>query len=208
MAERKGVKRLTMRPVVKGLTLDDIKDELWGMQDVCSDVAYAIQDEDIIEDALGSEEEAFEFRMAFSDIQYDLERMCDALREEWVPEYFDTFLPALRAGQMYSYDEYTDDFAPISAWESEWEEKQARETVKRLTKDQLIDAAAQCLSVIRMYIALRYRFDCLSGALDIIRGVNRGIIDAVNAINEAHEKGEYERIDNLALYLPPDVWVM
>ena len=203
-----GTKRLTMRPAVKGLTLEDIQGELWEMQDVCSDVAYAIQDEDIIEDALGSEEEAFEFRMAFSDLEYDLERMCDALREEWVPEYYDTFLPALHAGQLYSYDEEEDDFAPISSWESQWEEKQARDKVKRLTKDQLIDAAAQCLSVIRMYIALRYRFDCLSGALDIIRGVNRGIIDAVNAINEAHEKGEYERIDNLALYLPPDVWVM
>ena len=46
--------------MVKGLSLDDIIQEMYAMQSECSDVAYAIDNDEVIEDALGSEEEAYE----------------------------------------------------------------------------------------------------------------------------------------------------
>ena len=208
MAGKKGAKRLTRRPLVKGLNLDDIIQEMYAMQSECSDVAYAIDNDEVIEDALGGEEEAYEFRIAFVDLDHSLIELQDALMEEWVPECYDIFLPAIRAGEItFAYEEDEDDFAPLTSWQQEWQASECRDKLKRMTKDQLIEACAQCMSVLRMYLALRYRYDCLKGALDIIRGINRGIIDTVNQINDAHDKGEYNKIDRLAQDLPCEVWV-
>ena len=40
----------------------------------------------------GDEDEAFEFRQAFSMLASDIEAFQDDLSEQWVPDCFDTFL--------------------------------------------------------------------------------------------------------------------
>ena len=105
------------KPIVRNLNLDSITQDLWDMQEECENVRWYTDSEDG-EDSLinaldGDEDEAYEFKMAFSDLCAECERMFEDLREEWVPECFDIFFVAAGAsdsgGGLLGWDAYDQD---------------------------------------------------------------------------------------------------
>lgn len=187
------------KPIVKDLNLDSIKERLWDIQGECEDVRwYFDTDDDTLINALdGDEDEAYEFKMMFADLCAECDQMVSDLGQEWVPDCFDKFFVAAGAGDYFGgiigFDTYEKDYYGIGC-ASPFAEDEAKKTLKRMTKDELIAAARQCLKIYQGYIALSNRYDCLKAALDILRDQNTGYLQMVRQIEELYEKAEEESL--------------
>lgn len=213
------------KPIVRYLNLETIQNELWEIESRCDDVRwFADADDDTLINALdGDEDEAYEFRMMYADLCAECEMMAVALDEEWIPDCFDKFFVAAGAGADYGgllgYDSFEGDYLGINGADR-FAEDAAKKSLKQLTKDELIAAARQCFKVFQSYIGLRYRYDCLEAAIEILRGENTGYLQMVTQINEMYERAESEScgfkylrcdavrdLDRLLDALPPEAWV-
>lgn len=222
---RKKARELRYRkPIVKNLNIDTIREEIWDIQEECENVHwYFDTDEDTLINALdGDVDEAYEFRMLFSDLCAECERMREDLQLEYIPEYFDLFFVAIGAGDngggLLGYDSYEQDYFGLQCADS-YAEQEAVKKLKQLTKDDFIQGAQQCFKVYHAYIGLRHRYDCLKASLDILRDQNTGYLQAVKEIEKLYaeaskEQGryaeyskgwkEYERYTNA---LPQEAWI-
>lgn len=155
--ETKRVKARQLRykkPIVRNLNLDAIRGELWDIREACEDIRWYTDSEDGTDSLLnaldGNEDEAYEFRMAFAALCAECEQMITDLEEEWVPECFDLFFVAAGAGDfaggLFGWDNYEGDYLGIDCMTS-FTEDVAKKKLKQITKDELIEAARQCLKV-------------------------------------------------------------
>lgn len=183
------------KPIVKDLNLDSIREELWDIQGECENVHWYLDtDEDTLINALdGDEEEAYEFKMMFADLCAECEGMSGDLEEEWIPDCFDRFFVAVGAGEdfggLLGYDTYEQDYFGLTCEEA-WAEDESKKVLKRMTKDELIEAARQCFRVYQSFIGLRHRYDCLKAAMDILRDQNTGYLQMVKQIEDVYERAE------------------
>ena len=224
--ETKKIKAQNLRykkPIAKNLNLDAITQDLWNMQEVCEEIRWYTDSEDrgdsLINALSGDEDEAYEFKMAFADLCAECERMLEDLQEEWVPECFDIFFVAVGAGDLLGWDSYEGDYFGISSYESNLAEKDSKGKLKRMTKDELIDASRQCFIVYQAYIGLRNRYDSLKASIDILRDQNTGVLQTVKEIeklydaaqekqgNYAEYSKEWEEFDRYADALPQEAWI-
>lgn len=224
--ETKKIKAQNLRykkPIAKNLNLDAITQDLWNMQEVCEEIRWYTDSEDggdsLINALSGDEDEAYEFKMAFADLCAECERMLEDLQEEWVPECFDIFFVAVGAGDLLGWDSYEGDYFGISSYESNLAEKDSKGKLKRMTKDELIDASRQCFIVYQAYIGLRNRYDSLKAAIDILRDQNNGVLQTVKEIeklydaaqkkqgNYAEYSKEWEEFDRYADAMPQEAWI-
>lgn len=226
--DTKRIKAMGLRykkPIAKGLMLDDIREALWEIMDACADVQYYVdQDDETLVNALdGDEDDAFEFKMMFSDLSAECEQMYGDLQNEYMPEYFDLFFAAAnKGGEMLGFDVYEQDYYGLDSFESGLANEEAVKKMKRLTKDQLIETVQICFRVYQSYIGLQYRYDCIKAALDILRDENTGYLQMVRQIEEAYEKADEEtdgfrwefngglalkELDSLIDNMPQDAWV-
>lgn len=212
------------KPIAKGLNLDGIKDKLWEITEACGDVEYYIDgDSETLLNALdGDEDDAYEFRMMFSELSAECEQMQYDLKNEYIPDYFDLFFVAInKGGEMLGYDTYEQDYYGLGGYESSWANKEAVKKMKALTKDQLIQAMQCCFGVYQAYIGLTYRYDCIKSAMDILRDENTGYLKMIKQIEELYEKADEETegfkycfigetlksLDRLLGHLPQEAWL-
>lgn len=222
---RKAIQLRYKKPIVRWLNLDFILENLSDIQEACEDVRWftETEDESLLEDLLDSEDEAYEFKMAFADLCGECERMWEDLHEEWIPECFDIFFVAAGAGDMYGglygWDPYEGDYLGINCLDS-FAEDEAKKKLMRLTKNELIIAARQCFKVYSAYIGLQTRYDSLKAAIDILRDQNKGYLQVIKEIERLYEKvsadgwsrhewskesKDWERYTNA---LPQEAWIM
>ncbi len=213
------------KPIVKNLNLDRIKEELWDIQGECENVHwYFNADEETLINALdGDEEEEYEFKMMFADLCAECERMSEDLEEEWVPDCFDRFFVAVGAGEdfggLLGFDTYEQDYFGLPCRE-EWAEDESKKVLKRMTKDELIDASRQCFRVYQSFIALRYRYDCLKATMDILHDQNTGYLQMVKQIEDVYERAEkassgfripfkkaVKELDRILENMPQEAWI-
>lgn len=182
------------KPLAAHMNYEFICQELWDMQEVVSDVQWFTEDEDNLVNALnGDEDEAYEFRMAFSDLAAEIERFSDDLQNEYVPDCFNDLFPAAGAGNfdaLFGYDSYEGDYFGLDPYYYKFAEEEAQKRIFRLTKKELMDAVRACLKVYASYVALRYRYDCLEASLNILREKNMQILKLFKAIEEQYDKAE------------------
>ncbi|MGI6068921.1 MAG: hypothetical protein ACOYBE_00645 [Blautia sp.] len=215
------------KPIVKNLNLDKINEDLWDIQEECENIRWYTDSEDGTDSLInafdGDEDEAYEFKMAFGDLCAECDQMRTDLKAEWVPECFDIFFVVAGAGDSYGgllgYDAYEQDYFGISCTDA-WAEDEAKEKLKRMTKDELIAAVRQCFKVYQAYIGLRNRYDSLKAAIDILRDTNTGILQVVKEIEKLYEavsadvytRDEYSKESRdwkwYTDMLPQEVWIM
>lgn len=211
------------KPISRLLNLEQIKQDLWDMQEACEEIRWYTDSEDgedsLINALSGDEDEAYEFKMAFADLCAECERMLEDLQEEWVPECFDIFFVAVGDGDLLGWDSYEGDYFGISSYESNLAEEDCKGKLKRMTKDELIDASRQCFIVYQAYIGLRNRYDSLKAAIDILRDQNTGVLQTVKEIeklydtaqekqgNYAEYSKEWKEFDRYADALPQEAWI-
>lgn len=214
------------KPVVTGLNLDFITQDLWDIQEECEEVRWYTDSDDgtdsLVSALDGDDDEAYEFKMAFADLCAECDQMRMDLREEWVPECFDIFFVAAGAadsgGGLLGWDSFEGDYFGLSCTDAFAEDK-AKKKLKQMTKDELIAAVRQCFKVYQAYIGLRNRYDSLKAAIDILRGQNTGVLQAVKEIERLYEAvsaDKYSRhkwskeSQDWNLYtdaLPPEAWI-
>lgn len=224
--ETKKIKAKNLRykkPIAKNLNLDAITQDLRDMQEACEEIRWYTDSDDgndsLVNALSGHEDEAYEFKMAFADLCAECERMLEDLREEWVPECFDIFFVAVGAGDLLGWDSYEGDYFGISSYESNLAEEDSKGKLKRMTKDELIDASRQCFIVYQAYMGLKNRYDSLKAAIDILRDQNTGVLQTVKEIeklynsaqeeqgNYAEYSKEWKEFDRYADALPQEAWI-
>ena len=215
------------RPIVRDLNLEAILQELWDIKDACTDVRWYFEtDEDTLINAMdGDEDEAYEFKMMFSDLCTECEQMSEDLEQVWIPDCFDRFFVAAGAGESYGgllgYDSYEHDYFGLeSSYLENVAEKESKKQLKALTKDDLIDAVRQCFRVYQSFIALRHRYDCLKASMDILRDQNTGYLQMVKQIEEVYDRAdresqgfryiygkEVQELNRLVCSMPQEAWI-
>lgn len=184
------------KPIAQYMSLDFIREQIESMADTIYDVQWFIEDEANLVNALnGDEDEAYEFKMAFSDLAAELEQFEDDLNNEYIPDCFDDLFPAAGAdyfGGYLGFDSYEQDYFGLAPYEYGWAEKEAEKRICRMTKKELLEAVGACLKVYTAYTALQYRYDCLDASLKIIQEKNLAGLKLVKAIEEQYEKAEEE----------------
>ena len=211
-------------PMLECMNLDFIHEQIWDMQDLISEVQWFIDDEDNLVNALdGDEDEAWEFRFAFSDLAAQLEDFERDLREDWVPECFDELFPATGVdcfGSWLGYDTVEKDYFGLSPYQYKWAQEEAEKHILRMTKSELLEAVGACLKIYSSYTALQYRYDCLEASLNIIREKNLDRLKLVKAIEEQYLKAEessshflsrydneVDHLDRLLDQVPQEYWI-
>ena len=209
------------KPIAREMNLSFIQEEIWNMQEVISDVQWFVDDHESLTNALdGDEDDAYEFRMAFSDLACELERFQEDLENEYVPDCFDDLFPAAGADEFGGYlgfDAYEDDYYGLAPYEYKWAEESAEKRICRMTKKELLEAVGACLKVYSAYIALRYRYDCLEASLEIIQGKNLERLQLVKAIEEQYMKAQehfkdkwhadVQKYDRMLQNVPQEYWI-
>lgn len=226
-AETKRIKAMNLRykkPIAKGLNLDEIRSSLWDISEACADVQYYVDsdDETLLNALDGDEDDAFEFKMMFSDLSAECEQMQYDLDNEYIPGYFDLFFAAAnKGGEMLGYDTYEQDYYGLGSFESEWANEEAVKKIKALTKDQMVEAIQCCFGIYQSYIGLTYRYDCLKSAMDILRSENAGYLQMIKQIEELYKKADEEtegfkysfrgntlkKLDMLLENMPQEAWI-
>jgi hypothetical protein len=212
------------KPIVKDLNLDTIRDELWNMVDACESIRWFDNDYESLVNAMdGDEDDAYEFKMTFSDLLADLEQFSSDLDEEYVSQYFDILFPAIGAdyaGGFLGYDNYEGDYFGLEPYEYSYAESEAAKKLMTLTKPQILEAVGQCLKIAYQYLAIKYRYDCLEAAIDILRSENGNKIKVVKAIEEQYDianadtngfrlsySKEVVKFDKMLEAIPQEYWL-
>lgn len=171
----------------------------------------------------GDEDEAYEFKMAFSDLNAELEQFEEDLNDAWIPECFNELFPAVGAdefGVWLGYDSYEHDYFGLDPYEYGPAQKEAEKRICRLTKNELLEAVGACLKVYTAYMALQYRYDCLEASLKIIQEKNLEGLKLVKAIEEQYDRAEDDslhfqykygkevvKLDRMLDQVPQEYWL-
>jgi hypothetical protein len=226
-AEKKAYKAKQLRykkPIVRGLNIETIQSELWDMMSACEDIHWYENDEESLVNALdGDEDEAYEFKIAFSDLEAELDQFQEDLNSEYISPYFDVLFPAVKAryaGGYLGYDQYEGDYYGLEPYEYSFAEDEATKKIMSLTKKEILEVVGQCLKIAYQYMAIRYRYDCLDAAIEILRGENMERIKIIKGIEEQYliaEKSsdgfkwkydkEVEKLDCMLQEVPQEYWV-
>ncbi len=226
-AEKKAYKAKQIRykkPIARGLNIDTIQSELYDMVSACEEIHWYDNDEESLVNALdGDEDEAYEFKMAFSDLDAELEQFQEDLNSEYISDYFDVFFPAVGArylGGYLGFDQYEGDYYGLEPYEYSWAENEAAKKIMSLTKKEILETVGQCLKIAYQYMAIRYRYDCLDAAIEILRGENMERIKIIKGIEEQYliaEKSsegfkwkhnkEIYKLDDMIQQVPQEYWI-
>ena len=210
------------RPLVKNMSLTHIREELMDIMELCDDVHWYYDENELINKLDGDDDETYELRMLFSDLQSDCQRMLEDMNMEWVPDCFDAFFVAIGAGDDYGglgYDTYENDYIGLDCMDIFCAEDESKKILKRMKKDDLIAASRQCFKIFSNFISISYRYDCLKASRNILLEQNSKLLQTATYINELYEKAEKqsdgfryecketEEMDRIFENMPQEVWV-
>lgn len=182
------------KAAVSGLTLWEIREKLGEITEACDEVVYWMDSDDqTLIDALdGDLDDVDRFKADFAVLSADADRMNDDLYNVYVRETpFDDILVTSgidqqRGMSLLGYDEFEGDYFGIENWMRDWAEKESVKRLKRLTKEQLLEAMAQTVAVTFAFLGIQSRYQDLKAAMDILRAQNKEYLDSVKLLNELH----------------------
>lgn len=206
------------RTTEEELNLEQIRINLAEMDEACSNIRWYLGREvDELEELLG-EDDAIEFKASFGALADDIERIQEETGDIWVPDYFDDFMAAVHPDGrgILGYDSWEEDYFPLSTFQTEAACREAAERLQRKTKRELIDCAHIVMGIVCQYMAVKYRFDSLSAAFDVLMERSEQQLRAVREIEEAWAAAEADdfndwkestrRLDRLLRSLPDRIW--
>lgn len=191
------------KSLLEKFNYEEIINDLYEIMEECENVRYTIEDEDVLVDALGgNEEEAYEFRMMFSELAGKAEQLHGLLDEyrsdENISDYFDDFTVGVSDGsgmKYYAYDMADEDYYKVTSFEGDICVQEAQKKLMRMKKDELIACSNRVFRIIIAYLNLKYKYDYLSATLEILNDEQRGIIDMVKELDRLYSVAEAEKFD-------------
>lgn len=192
-------------------------EELETISEECGDISYHYGDMDALVDAFdGDEEEAFEFRYAFTDLSAN----CDSLMEQlWGvdrQEYDDCTVALIgNRYNMIGWDDVEEDYYSLTSYDAELANTDAGKRLMRHTKAEMIAIIGQSVGTLLAYLDLRQQYDYLKATMDVLRGNNRAILGQIKRIEELYEKvtvqypasEDVRAFDAVLELLPERMWI-
>lgn len=223
MRKQKALNLRYKKAALAELCYDTIRNELYDIQEECDNIRwYTDGDEENLLNALdGDEEEAFEFKMAFSELANETQLLIDALSEAYVVECFDDLFVGIMTGgngafTIIGYDSYEEDyFRLVNGYEEDLAISESKKRLLRLTKDELISAVGQCFGIATSFLNVQYKYKCLQSAFDILNNDNASLIKQVKEIEAAYDElqrdeynyDKHRTFDRMVDCLPERVWI-
>lgn len=209
------------KAILAEFNLESIRDELSTINYECDDIRWiANGDEGALIAALdGDEEEAYEFRMAFSELSAECELLYDLLYSSDIDEYFDDMLAGISDGsgmQLVGYDSFEEDYYELTSYEGGAGIREAQKRLERLTKKELISAANHVFRALICFLNIRYKYDYLKASFDVLKGDNTAFLSIIKQIETEYRnvteygKFDYEtqkKFNSLLAALPDRAWV-
>ena len=202
------------------LGYEQIRDRLYGISDECDNIRWIMDgDIDTLTNALdGDEEEAYEFRMMFSELSAECEQLWSAINE-YEEQHFDDCSVALIGNRFdaFGYDGYQEDYYSLTSYESELAATESGKRIMRLTKPEMLMEIGRTLGIILSFQNVQYKYEYLKATMDILNGENTSYLQMIKDIESAYEKAneegflEWERsvreFDRLISDLPDKTWI-
>lgn len=230
MSETKAVRTRNLRykrPALASMGYDAMITELWDIREACESIHwFTDQDDDTLLNALdGEEDEAWEFRMAFSDLEAKADRLTQIIHDYygWEGEPFqrtyDDCTTALIGNRykLLGYDFEEEDYFALTGYDRELAQTEAGKRLMRRTKAELLSAIGQCLGTLLAFLDLRQQYDYLKATFDILRDENTSLLRVIKDIDAAYEdisagwlhctREAVRRFDTLLEDLPDRAWV-
>lgn len=215
------------RPALASLGYDAILDELDNIEEACADIHWFIdQDDETLLNALdGDEEQTFEFKMAFADLEGKVYQLREAIRDNWgwSDHYYQVYDDCTVAliGNRYrtiGWDGEEEDYCALTRYEQELAQTEAGKRFMRMTKAEMISTIGQCLGSLIAFLDVRQSYDYLKATFDILRDENTSLLKQIKEIEAAYEAvaGKYSwevspedrrRFELLLEALPDRAWI-
>lgn len=209
------------RPALASLGFDSILNELRELSEVCSDVHWFTDgdDETLLNALDGDDEAAFEFRIAFSDLEAKAEQLYGAISDSCIQREFDDCTVALIGNRyrLVGYDMDEEDYFSLTAYDEELAYTESGKRLMRHTKPEMLSTIGQCLGIVISFLDVRQSYDYLKATFDILRDENTSLLQTIKEIDDAYEKAnevhfrewseECRHFSALIGNLPDKVWL-
>lgn len=210
------------KAMVADLNFEAIQHRFEDIREACDNAEYLMQYSDTLLDLLdGDEEEAYEFRMLYSDLAGECEQLQELLYgyDSTLDETFDNFMVGIvtrgNGVQILGYDTFENDYYSLFSYQEDWAQDEAVKRLMRNTKEGIIDIARQCFRLLIVYFTVEKKFDYLNASFDILQDDRTRFIQQVKDIDAAYtaaeEAGwhgaEARRFDRMLEGLDEKMWV-
>lgn len=214
------------RPALVSMGYDFLRSELDDIREACCNIHWFSDDDETLLNALdGDEEQAYEFLVAFSDIEAQAEELWCILDEIcfWDEDVYgrtyDDCTVALIGNRFKTmgFDSEEEDYFNLVSYEQELAQTEAGKRLMRKTKAEMLSTIGQCVGVLVSFLDLRQKYDYLKATYDILRDENTSLLQQVKdidaAYNDADAAGWYDwdpevkKFDRLLDVLHDRAWV-
>lgn len=188
------------RPALADMDYGELVETLWAIQEDCYEIRDMVADDEKLIAALdGDEEEAYEFQMAFADVEGSCDQLIGAieerqrdLREDEVEREYNDCTVAL-VGELYKlvgYDSYEEDYYGLTSWDREYAEEESGKRLMRKTKAEMLNTIGYNMRLFLGYQNLKQQYEHLKATIEIVKGTNQTLIDQLREIEAAYEEAE------------------
>lgn len=209
------------RAAAEEFEIDLMRNAIYRIQEQCDEVAYYTQDYQTLMNALdGDEEEAHEFKLMFSELSGECERLGETLDDIYITDYFNDFFVGITRGgespvHMIGYDAYESDWFGLCGYDEHLAVNASYKRLMKLTKDEILRVAGQCFGIAVSFLSVKSKYEQLSAAFDILLDKNTGYLQTIKDIDKAYEElsddwsgiKTEKRFDRLTAGLPDKAWV-
>ena len=206
------------RPALESMGYEEMVCELERILEECEEVSWYSDDMDTLIAAFdGDDEEAYEFRFAFSDLSAKAETLYNRVGElEDAQDYDDCTIGIIgNRYQLVGYDSLEEDYCSLTNFESQLAVTTAGKRLMRHTKAEMLSMIGQAVGILVAFLDLRQQYDYLKAAIDVLTDDNRSILKQVREIEKLYEKVavRYPEQQDVALFdkllerIPERMWV-
>lgn len=207
------------RGALASIGFETLMDELYEIEEACSEIHWFFEEDgdNLIAAMDGDEDEAYEFKMAFADLEAKCEKLRSIIDEEYgINEYYDDCTLALIGNryEVVGFDSAEEDYYSLCRYEADLATTEAGKRVMRLTKGEMISRIGQCMGLALAFLDLRQNYDYLKATMDILRDKNMSVLNVIKEINKLYENSqdyfeesanqEYQKLLNC---LPEYIWL-
>lgn len=207
------------RGALASIRFEAIIDELYEIEEACSEIHWFFEEDgdNLIAAMDGDEDEAYEFKMAFADLEAKCEQLRSIMDEEYgINEYYDDCTLALIGNryEVVGFDSVEEDYFSLCRYEADLATTEAGKRVMRLTKSEMLSRIGQCMGLAMAFLDLRQSYDYLKATMDILRDKNMSVLNVIKEINKLYENSQdcfeesaNQEFQKLLDCLPEYIWL-
>jgi hypothetical protein len=172
------------------MQLEFLDSELNEISDNAYEYEWSVMEDETLIDALsGNSDDLYEFRFMFSDLASRCESLREALENTHVSEHFNDLFVGIVGNKfnLVGFDSFEEDYFALASFQTDLAQNESAKRLMRLSKETLLSVAGQCFGIAVSILDLRHTFDCLTSALELLRGNRTVLLKNIKDIEEAYE---------------------